>query len=465
MKNIGLFVVVTLVTLLVNGQDITGQWNGILKVQGIQLRLVFHISKADNGYSATMDSPDQGAKGIPATTTTFSYPTLKIEVANAGINYSGELKGSEILGTFKQGSLELPLNLSRNEVQKEIAKKPQEPTKPYPYYTEEVTFQNTKANISLSGTLSLPKKEGTYPVVVLISGSGPQNRDEELLGHKPFLVIADYLTRNGIGVLRYDDRGVGKSTGEFQTATSADFATDVESAIAYLKTRSEVSTKKIGLIGHSEGGLIAPMVAAGSKDVNYIILMAGTGLRGDKLLLLQQELIAKASGVPAEQIKKTVATNAKLFERVIKAGDEQTLKSDLANLINESMKEDSSTSLPKGMTKEAYVSAQVGQITSPWIQYFLKHDPANVLEKVKCPVLAINGEKDLQVPAKENLSAIEKALKKGGNKKVTIKQFPNLNHLFQESKTGLPNEYAQIEQTFSPAVLDEMTRWIVDQTK
>lgn len=460
MKNFIILLVTILTTITSTAQDITGQWNGVLKVQEAQLRVVFNVTQTESGYSSTMDSPDQGAKGIPVTNTTFENPKIKFEVANAGIKYDGELSGDKIIGTFKQGGQEFPMNLSREPIEKEILKRPQEPIKPYLYYSEDVVFHNTKANISLSGTLTLPKKNGIFPVVILITGSGPQNRDEEILGHKPFLIISDYLTRNEIAVLRYDDRGVGQSTGDFKIATSADFATDVESAIAYLKTRQEINKNKIGLIGHSEGGLIAPIVASKSKEINFIVLLAGTGIQGDKLLLLQQELIAKANGVSESEIEKTMQNSAKIFDMVVKSNDSQKLKTDLKKLINELLENESSDEIPNGMAKEDFVSMQVNQISSPWMEYFLKFDPATTLEKVKCPVLAVNGEKDLQVPPKENLIAIKNALQKGGNKKVTTKEFPNLNHLFQECETGSPNEYATIEQTFSPIVLEEITKWI-----
>lgn len=449
----------------INAQDITGQWSGVLKVQGVQLRLVFNISKTENGYSSTMDSPDQGAKGIPVTSTRFDNSKLRLEITNARIEYSGELKENEIIGIFRQNGQEFPVNLWRGVIGKEIMKRPQEPVKPYNYYTEEITFKNLKANIALSGTLSLPKTGDDFPVVILISGSGPQDRDEALFGHKPFLVISDYFTNHGIAVLRYDDRGIGQSEGDFKMATSADFATDVESAIAYLKTRKEVNKNKIGLVGHSEGGLIAPIVASQSKDVSFIVLLAGTGLRGDKVLLFQQELIAKASGISALEMDKSKRINAKLFEMVIKSDDNQKLKTALTDLINQALTNDSSARLPKGMKQEAFVSMQVSQILSPWMQYFLKYDPSMALEGVKCPVLAINGEKDLQVSPKENLTAIKNALAKGGNKRVTTIEFPGLNHLFQECTSGLPGEYAEIEQTFSPEVLDQMTNWIITQTR
>ena len=298
-------------------QDITGQWNGVLKVQGIQLRLVFNISRTDSGYVSTMDSPDQGAKGIPTSTTSFKDSVVKITLDKLHIDFEGKLgQDNHIVGTFKQNGMSFPLNLSREFVEKEEILRPQEPKKPYPYYVEDVTFENKKAGISLAGTLTMPEKEGVFPAVVLISGSGAQNRDEEILGHKPFLVIADFLTRNGIAVLRYDDRGTASSTGDFKSATSADFATDVESAVTYLSTRKEINKKKIGLIGHSEGGIIAPMVAASSKKVDFIVLLAGTGIRGDQLLLLQQRLIGKASGINDADLNKNESINKKAFDLV-----------------------------------------------------------------------------------------------------------------------------------------------------
>lgn len=464
MKNIMLVLFIVFNTLAMYGQDISGQWNGILKVQGTQLRLVFNLDKIDHKYRSTMDSPDQGAKGIPVTSTTFENSTLKIEITNARIQYEGTLnKDNAFVGIFKQRGQEFPLTLSIQPIQKEVVKRPQEPTKPYPYYAENVTFKNTKANISLAGTLTFPKKEGYFPVVILITGSGAQNRDEELLGHKPFLVISDYLTKNGIAVLRYDDRGTAASTGDFSIATSADFADDVESAIAYLKTRKEINKNKIGLIGHSEGGMIATMVANKSKDVAFIVLLAGTGIPGDKLLLLQQKLIAKANGVSETEIKKLVQINSKLFKMVLASDNSFKLKADLTASLNKTIKIDGIAKVPSGMTKKEFISIQVNQISSPWMQYFLKFNPATILKNVKCPVLALNGEKDLQVPAKINLEAIKKALEKSGNKNFITKELSNLNHLFQECKTGAPSEYATIEQTIAPIALVEISNWVSKQ--
>jgi pimeloyl-ACP methyl ester carboxylesterase len=296
--------------------------------------------------------------------------------------------------------------------------------------------------------------------VILITGSGAQNRDEELMGHKPFLVIADYLTRNGIAVLRFDDRGTAASTGNFETATTYDFSTDAEAALKYLQTRKEINRKKVGLIGHSEGGSVAPMVAARSKDVTFIILLAGIGIPGDQLLLLQKELIEKASGVGEADIQKGLAVNKGAFEIVKKSTGQEQLKSDLNKYFEQIVQEIPESGLPKGVNKSDFIKPMVDNLTSPWMQYFIKYDPAPDLQKVKCPVLALNGSKDLQVPAKENLEAIKNALSKAGNKQVVALELPGLNHLFQECQTGLLNEYATIEQTFSPTALDEILKWI-----
>jgi dienelactone hydrolase len=454
MKTILFLVFAFLTSCSMNAQDITGQWNGILNVKGKQLRVVFHINKTDTGYTSTMDSPDQGAKGIPTTSTYFDNSTLKIAAPNLGLKYDGTLGHDSIIGTFKQGGQSFPLNLSKEKIEKTTVIRPQEPVKPYPYYSEDVTFKNNKADVTLSGTLTLPQKQGIYPAVILITGSGPQNRDYELMNHKPFLIISDYLTRNGIAVLRYDDRGVAQSTGDFKTATTADFATDVESAISYLKTRKEINAKKIGLIGHSEGGIIAPMVATKSKDIDFIVLLAAPGLSGDKLILLQKEKIEQEKQIDEKEISK----GQKIFSgayRIILESD--TGDTNLKNKLNIYFKQSFDNKLP-----EEQANAITNQISTPWMIYFLKYNPVPTLEKVKCPVLAIDGEKDLQVPP-ENLIAIKTALEKGGNKNVTTKLFPNLNHLFQDCNTGLPSEYSEIEETFSPAALDEITNWIKKQ--
>ncbi|MDR2087479.1 MAG: alpha/beta fold hydrolase [Dysgonamonadaceae bacterium] len=463
MKRLIFLFIIGFTFLNVWGQDVAGDWNGILKVQNIQLRLVFHIRKTESGYSATMDSPDQQANGTPVTSVSYENAVLKLAVAHANIEYEGILGADgNITGTFRQMGHSFPLNLSQQIVEKEPLIRPQEPLKPYPYYEEEVAFEHGEDGvntITLAGTLTLPQKDGVFPAVVLISGSGAHDRNEEIMGHKPFLVLSDYLTRNGIAVLRFDDRGTAASTGDFQTATGYDFSKDVEAGVRYLQTRKEINKKKIGLIGHSEGGCIASMVAARNKDVAFIVLLAGTGLRGDQILLLQQDLIAKVSGISETNRNQSMNINEGLFKRVLQATDTKQLKADLTDYLKQVVQ-----TIPDVAYKEMYndnfIATSVNGMTSPWMQYFIKYDPALALEKVKCPVLAINGEKDLQVPAKVNLDAIKAALTKGGNKRVTTKELQRLNHLFQECNTGLPTEYANIEQTFSPVALNEILTWM-----
>ena len=326
-----------------------------------------------------------------------------------------------------------------------------------------MTFENAQAKITLSGTLTLPAKEGNYPAVILITGSGPQNRDGEGAGHKPFLVISDYLTKKGIAVLRYDDRGFGQSTGDFKSGTSLDFSTDVESAVNYLKTRSEINQDKIGLIGHSDGGMIAPMVAAKSRDVAFIVLLAGPGIQGAKLLVMRQELLAKAMGLSPAEVQESIKWNEKTFEIVSRSKDPQTIKADLTNYVKENPPNIPSRFIPQGMTREQFFAAGIDELTSPWFIYFLNYDPVPTLEKVTCPVLALNGAKDAQVPSQENLTAISVALKNGGNENVTIKELPNLNHSFQECKTFSLMEHGTLDQTFSPVALAEISNWVLKQ--
>jgi uncharacterized protein len=446
----------------VGAQDITGQWNGLLSLPGGQLRIVFNIEKSNTGFNTTMDSPDQGAKSIPTTSTTYDGNTLKITSSQMRMEYTGALQKSGMIdGTFSQGGQSIPLVLSRTMIEKVMKVRPQEPVKPYAYYTEEVTFKN--ADVTLSGTLSLPDAQNQHPVVILISGSGPQNRDEEIMGHKPFLVLADYLTKNGIGVLRYDDRGTGASTGDFKSATTKDFASDVEAAISFLQTRKEINKKEIGLIGHSEGGVIAPMVASENKSVNFIVLMAGTGIPGGELLLLQKELLEKTAGEDTETINKGVKINKGAFE-IVSTTAADKLEAALENYYTD-IASSSPEIIPESMTKDTYVKMASKQLSSPWMQFFISYNPAIALQKVNCPVLAINGDKDLQVPSKVNLDAIKSSLNKSGNQNVTIKEIPGLNHLFQECKSGLPDEYAKIEQTISPVALKEISDWILIQIR
>lgn len=462
MNKIKLLIGLVFMSLKLGAQEATGTWYGLLEVRGVSLRLTFHINKTKSGWEATMDSPDQGANGIKATSCWVSADSIKIEIASAKIEYMGEWSDSTITGIFKQGAWSNSMNLFRHPVAKK--ERPQEPKKPYPYHSEEVSFSNETAKIQLAGTLTLPQEKGKFPAVVLISGSGPQNRDEELLGHKPFLVISDFLTRNGFAVLRYDDRGTASSQGDFKNATSEDFAADAEAAVQFLLSRKEIDHKKIGLIGHSEGGMIAPMVAAKSKNVAFIVLLAGPGIPIDSLMLIQQSLIEKAEGMSDEDLLKTRKSNRGAFQLVKNAQSTEQLEKDLITYV-QVLTEQNSEDIPEGMSKEDFIRYQVNSLANPWMYFFLRYEPATVLKQVKCPVLALNGEKDMQVTAKENLSAISQALKEGGNANYQVQELSNLNHLFQTCKTGAPKEYSEIEETFSPVAMDVMLQWLQTQLK
>ncbi|MEJ2110247.1 MAG: alpha/beta fold hydrolase [Acidobacteriota bacterium] len=438
-------------TFPVLGQDITGDWLGILDPGTIKLRIVFHITNAPDGLEATLDSPDQNARGIPITTVSQNGSQVLLEIKSLSASYKGTVNPvmTSIDGTFTQGGASFPLVLNRIEDTSALERRrPQNPEKPYPYDEEDVVYENGSAGINLGGTLTIPSGSGPFPAVVLISGSGVQDRDESILGHKPFLVLADHLTRNGIAALRSDDRGIGKSGGDPNLATTADFATDAEAAVAFLETRPEVDKKKIGLIGHSEGGLIAPMAASRNDHISFIVMMAGTGVPGDEILEEQVRLILEASGVRGAELEEAVRIQRESLALIKEEKDPEKLQ--------KSLQEKLAGQMPEGLLKN-----QLNAINTAWFRYFLEYDPADALKKVRCPVLAIGGEKDLQVPPGQNLPAIRAALQEGGNSNFKVIEFPGLNHLFQTAGTGHPNEYGEIEETISPVVLDTISDWIL----
>jgi dipeptidyl aminopeptidase/acylaminoacyl peptidase len=443
-------------------QDILGKWSGTLKVGNVSLKIVFNISEIESSLKSTMDSPDQGVYNISVSSTKYENKILKITVSSLRIEFVGTLNDKDkLVGIFKQSGQALPLTLAKNPSNEVRRKKYQEPEKPYPYLVEEIVFRNEKDGIDLKGTLTLPNnRKKKVPVAILIAGSGPQNRDEEVFGHKPFLVLADYLAKKGVATLRFDKRGVNLSTGNFSTATTADFSSDASCAYEYLLKRMDIDKKKIGLVGHSEGGLIASIIASHTQDIAFVVLLAAPGLKGDKLLLLQQEKLLRASMFNEEYIKKIQAINSRAFEIASKSVDSIQLKVELIDFFTKSMSDSlNKLLLPRGMDLEIFITRQVKEVSSPWMMYFLKYDPVPSLKRVKCPVLALNGDLDLQVP-QVNLSVVKNALNEGGNKRVVTKTLPLHNHLFQECETGLPNEYALLEQTISPTALHEITSWI-----
>ena len=389
------------------GQQISGPWTGQLDLGAQKLTIVLHFDKDASGKDVcTMDSPDQSAKGIPATLNFISADSVNIAVPSIGMTYAGKLNEGELKGSFSQMGMNLPLDMKPGEVKHN---RPQHPVEPYPYQTKEIAFQNEAANAWFAGTLVYPEgyKEGDkVPVLIMVTGSGAENRDEEVFDHKPFLVIADYLARHGVASLRFDDRGVGKSTGSMEGATTKDFADDVLAGIEMLRGLKQFS--KVGVLGHSEGGSVAFMLGAKQK-VDFIISMAGVGAKGDTALTAQANRTYELMGVPMQ-------------------------------------------------VNVAQYRAQVAQLNSPWLNYFLDYDPIPDIQGTRCPVLAINGDKDVQVVSSLNLKGIEKALLK--NKKNLVKEYPGLNHLFQHCTTGLPTEYAGIEETISEEVLGDIATWI-----
>jgi len=443
-------------------------WEGKLSVgAGMQLRLVFHAQKNEEGAMlGKLDSPDQGAKGLKVNSVTLDKAKLAFELKSLKASFEGKLSadGTEAVGTFTQNGIKIPLTLKKTDKVTEV-RRPQTPKPPFPYKVEELTYRNEPAGITLAGTLTVPNGPGRYPAVILISGSGAQDRDETIFQHKLFHVLADTLTRRGIAVLRVDDRGVGGSTGSVSKATSEDFAGDVLAGVAVLKSRTDIDARKIGLMGHSEGGIIAPLVAARSNDVAFIVLLAGTGLPGDEIMVMQARLIGKVMGASEKDLDKQKELQKRLFEIMRterdpkKAGVEmrEALKKSLSDLSPEKTKEVGDI--------DSFATTEIQKLESPWFRFFLTFDPRPTLAKVRCPVLALNGEKDLQVPPKENLAEIEKALKQGGNIRVTTKELPGLNHLFQTCKTGSVSEYAQIEETIAQSALKVIGDWIDEQVK
>ncbi len=408
MKNKALSVLFALLlSITAFAQNFTGSWTGIISAGGSSLHIVFNISQdAEGNTVCTMDSPDQSVKGIPAQIVFESSDSISIRISNLGIEYNGKFKGDMICGVYSQLGLELDLDLKNEQI---VYNRPQNPLPPYPYTTEEIEFVNDEANATLSGTITYPVgyiQGKKVPVVVMVTGSGPQNRDSEIYEHKPFLIIADYLARNGYATLRYDDRCVGKSTGRFQAETTKEVAKDAALAVKYLRDTKKFS--KIGVLGHSEGGNVAFMLGA-DKLIDFAITMAGVGVQGDECLYQQGIAIAKQSGQEYQ------------------------------------------------LTKEQLREYLIGTM-SPWYEFFLDYDPASDISKTTCPVLVMNGEKDLQVIASSNVEAIKGNLPK--NKKSQVKIYPGLNHLFQECTTGLPTEYINIEQTISPIVLEDIAAWL-----
>lgn len=439
-----------LFVLSAQAQKLTGTWSGILDVGATKLHCVFNLSTDASGADVcTFDSPDQGAKGIPAKVDFLSADSIHATVSSIYASYEGRLKDGVLKGIFAQGGYKIPLDLTPGKPV--LAKRPQTPKPPFDYASEEVYFTNTIDKAKLCGTLTYPvgydkMDRKSVPVVLMVTGSGLQDRDETLFNHKPFAVIADYLAKHGIASLRFDDRGMGKSTGDVKHATTLNFMRDAAAGLDYLRQTHKFG--KVGALGHSEGGTIMFMLGS-RKKADFIISLAGTGIRGDSILISQQRKIMALGGSPLATNDKFFAYMKQGYQRIING--QQPVAHDAAAIA--------------AIAKECSLPEEVIQQTdksmlslNDWFKYFIKYDPAVDIKATHCPVMAINGSSDAQVIAEYNLPAIKRLLPAG--KKNLIKEYPGLNHPFQHCKTGMPTEYNEIEETISPEVLQDIATWI-----
>jgi len=444
-------------------KDIDGIWLGTLKVPGAELRIALTISKSDTGkYTATMNSIDQGSGEMPIDEVRYENYFLLIKSSKFGFEFKGNVNIDEKTFDceFRQGPGKFPIMFHKVDKLPRISR-PQEPKRPFPYNEEQVEYDNKNAGIRISGTLTYPKADGPFAAVILLNGSGPQNRDSEVFGHKPFLVLSDYLTRHGIAVLRTDDRGVGGTSGRFEGSTTGDFTEDALAGIQYLLTRKKINPKQIGLIGHSEGGMMAPIAASESKDVSFIVMIAGVGIRFSDIILFQKELKWKNTGMSEEDLILHRTWHNNVSEIVTQDINDVAAAEKIRTLYSVLSKEEKSRLKKNPESLEDEIKWEL----SPWRRYASKYNAASIISKVRCPVLAINGSKDMQVTADENLKAIEIALKAGGNTNFMIKELQGLNHLLQTADTGEESEYTKIEETISPTAMKIITNWIKEQVE
>ena len=428
--------------------QIEGYWKGQIDLGAQQLEMAFDIKAAENGYSATLDVPEQGAFDIPVDEISFQEGQLQLKMNTMGASYSGILKDSAIEGDFTQHGMTFPLNLAKAEKKEQRQARPQDPQPPFNYRIEEVSFTNEKVGNTLTGTLTIPEGDGPFPAMVLVSGSGQQNRDEELMNHRPFWVIADYCARHGIAVLRYDDRGMGGSDGEVENATSMDFSYDAEAAFDFLRKQKHIDASRVGILGHSEGGIINFMVSARRPEVAFLVSLAGPAVNGIEVSKAQSEAMLRAQGMTEEMIQFSSNANAHLLDVIESSKSREEADSLLRQVL-------------KGWGYNEELTEQtVGRLTLPWMYYFLKYDPTEAIVKTNCPALLLNGSKDLQVIASQNLPAYETIIAEHGKTNLTLRELSDLNHLFQHCETGLLEEYGAIDETISPEVLEMIVGFV-----
>lgn len=437
-------------------EGLDGTWRSVITRNGVDLRVILHIETTDTGTHAKLDLPDMMANNIPVTNLTNTDGQVSYAVPAAQGTFTGAFNDDgTITGIWTTpGREDATITLTRDADDRPATtrNRPQVPTEPYPYKSEDVTYNNPAAeSVTLAGTLTIPEGDGPFPAAILISGSGPQDRNETVFGHQPFLVLSDYLTSQDIAVLRYDDRGINQSTGDYAQATSADFATDANAAFAYLSTRPEIDHDAIGFVGHSEGGLIGPIAINDNQQAAFLVMLAGPGTPAMQIIQLQNRLIAQSQGADEEEINKSVKLSMRISRAVAASTSIEDAEARIRAILT-----------PEALTEygidASQVEAIVAQNTNPWTRYFLKYDPADFLPSVKCPILAINGELDKQVPAEENIAGLHKLLTNHND--ATIMALPGLNHMFQTAKTGALGEYNDIEETFAPHAMQLIADWI-----
>lgn len=444
-------------TVFGQSEPFQGSWLGKVKTSGIELRIAFHISEKDGVIITKMDSPDQNLFGNSAYKTTVKNDSINIDIPLLGAKFDGVIKNEKLVGIFHQAGQELPLEMERHIGEITPPKRPQTPIPPFSYSEKEVVIKTSNEKVKLAGTLTIPEGKGPFPAVVLVSGSGPQDRNEELMGHKPFWVLANYLSRNGIAVLRYDDRGVAKSTGDFAQASSFDFADDAQAVWSFLHKQKKIDKSKVGIIGHSEGGLIAPIVASKNKEIGFIVLLAGPSVPGSVIITDQQELIMSASETDQKEIEEQLKMSQLVVDYIVQHESSKNLQQELTTRIEEWIKEYKLT-VPKNLSPKTFAKQTAYSYTTNWMKTFVVTSPADYIKDVEAPILALFGEKDLQVSVRANFEPMQQLLHSHEGSKVYV--FPNLNHLFQTTETGSPSEYLLIEETMAPQVLEYIQKWI-----
>ena len=463
------FLTIIICTQILAQKSIYGDWDGNIKMLSMNLNVHLNIRNSNNTLTAFLSIPSQELKDyqLPVFKLNKNKVHFELPSPSGTAKFDGTFKSDSIKGTLLQAGIKGTFFFKRGIKQDTVTQTEIITDKPLPYLEEEVAFKSGR--ILLAGTLTVPKDDNKYPAIILLTGSGPQNRDEDIFGFKIFQKIADYLTRKGIAVLRYDDRGVGGSTGNTMQSTTEDFADDALAAVEFLKKQKNIDQKKIGFLGHSEGGIIAPLASSNSNDISFMVLVSGFGVNGGELLLEQQKQILKASDVKDTLIQQNLELQKKINEVLMNNKDLNDIKKDIKDFAEKDFANLSPDIKASIQDKVAYINStvqsQISVFNNPWFKFFVKYDPIPALEKVKIPVLMTFGEVDLQVPVAQNKPKMEEALQRGGNKNFKTIVFPKANHLYQEAKTGSPSEYSELKKEFVPGFLESISNWILEVIK